>query len=104
MTTRPVDVVFPNAQQCEHDSSKAVVYCAFSNAKMIRNGHCRHPRVAAPIHEDSELVMGVLSWWAWLCVARQAHKQAGHKLASKDDDLVVSTSRGQPNDPQRVAS
>ena len=29
---------------------------------------------------------------------------AGHKWASKDDDLVVSTSHGQPNDPQRVAS
>jgi len=39
-----------------------------------------------------------------LCVARQAHKQAGHKLASEEDDLVVSTSHGQPNGPQRVAS
>jgi len=32
-----------------------------------------------------------------------AHKQASHKLVS-NDDLVVSTSHGQPNDPQRVAS
>ena len=35
--------------------------------------------------EGGSTVMGVLSWWAWLCVARQAHKQAGHKWASKDN-------------------
>jgi hypothetical protein len=37
-------------------------------------------------------VMGVLSWWAWLCVARQAHQQAGHKLASVG--LVVRCTPG----------
>ena len=36
--------------------------------------------------------MGVLSWWAWLCVARQAHQQAGHKWAGMR--LVVHCTPG----------
>src|SRR3954452_5290727 len=44
----------------------------------------------------------------WECsrggLAMPGTPAAGHKLVSKDDDLVVSTSHGQPNDPQRVAS
>src|SRR4051794_17446834 len=45
-----------------------------------------------------------ITWlaWAWLCVARQASRLAISWLASRR--LVVSTSHGQPNDPQRVAS
>src|SRR5436190_22782510 len=46
--------------------------------------------------------MGVLSSWAWLCVACQASRLAISWLARRH--LVVSTSHGQPNDPRRVAS